>query len=65
MKNQNADIWRNHLECCACGHRWDEPAGRGEPQSGKCPRCSHLYFRWLNYTDSLIEQRRAANEELA
>jgi len=52
------DIFVNHYECCECGHRWEEPAGRGEPHSDKCPLSTetweHLYFKWLNYSGDLI-----------
>ena len=34
-----------HL-CLKCGHRWEAVHG---PQD--CPKCGHLYVKWLNYDE--------------
>ena len=32
--------------CLACGHEWEQP-----PKPTKCPKCDHLYVKWLNYEE--------------
>jgi hypothetical protein len=40
------------LECCDCGHKWnDAPRGPGT----SCPKCGHIYTRWLNYQEWACE----------
>lgn len=49
-----------HYRCLRCDHEWHEPAGPTQ-----CPRCEHLYVRWVNYndlTDPKSRQMRLAKE---
>ncbi len=32
------------FRCLRCKHEWTEPPG---PTA--CPKCEHLYVKWLNY----------------
>lgn len=40
--------------CCGCEYEWE--SGPGPTQ---CPRCGHLYVKWLNYE----EMREVWNEQ--
>ena len=51
------DLYKNEGECLRCGHRWTENAAH--PFYG-CPKCGHPYIKWLNYSEELIERRKAA-----
>ena len=31
-------------QCLSCGHAWD-----GKPGPVTCPKCGHVYVKWLNY----------------
>ena len=37
-------------ECVKCGFQWVQP-----PDQVTCPKCKHLYIKWLNY-DELNEK---------
>lgn len=30
--------------CLRCSHEWE-----GKPGPVECPRCGHLYVKWINY----------------
>jgi DNA-directed RNA polymerase subunit RPC12/RpoP len=46
----------NYL-CLKCEHKWSESAGptaflkpgQEHPDPTQCPKCGHLYIKWLNY----------------
>lgn len=35
-----------HYRCLKCGHEWRQPPGMVD-----CPKCQHLYVKWVNYND--------------
>lgn len=39
-----SERWIAKYRCLKCGFEWSEPAGPTQ-----CPKCGHLYVRWLNY----------------
>ena len=32
--------------CLSCGQEWEDKPGPTE-----CPKCKHLYVKWLNYKE--------------
>lgn len=50
------DLFLNRYECLRCGHRWTNRVGAAPP----CPKCCHIYVKWTNYSEDLIERRKKA-----
>lgn len=42
--------WIAELQCLACGRAWTAKAG-----SANCPKCQHVYVKWVNY-EALMER---------
>jgi len=36
----------NIFKCLKCGHQWKQRSGQSQ-----CPKCDHLYVKWLNYEE--------------
>jgi len=32
------------FQCLSCKHQWEDKPGPIE-----CPKCNHIYVKWLNY----------------
>lgn len=32
------------FECCSCGYRYENSC-----YNTQCPKCGHLYVKWINY----------------
>jgi len=35
-----------YFQCLSCGYKWDS-----KPGPTQCPKCGHLYVKWLNYKE--------------
>ncbi len=33
-------------KCCKCHHKYE-----GEPGPTTCPKCGHIYVKWVNYEE--------------
>lgn len=56
-------IWNKakyEYECLGCGHKWERPMPSG--MNTKCPNCSHLYFKWVNFERKFNEQKEKVTD---
>jgi len=39
-------------KCCYCNYEYED-----EPGPTECPRCRHLYVKWVNYEEWYNDQK--------
>lgn len=47
--------YQAHYECVRCKHKFVVAQGSGHNNPKQCPKCQHLWVKWLDYEE--LKQR--------